>query len=65
IGQLDDEQIFYCRSRGFDLAAARNILTSAFAGDVINRITIEPFRRYVDRMIHDQLNNNHRTDSDA
>jgi len=32
IGQLDDEQIFYLRSRGIDLNAARDILTSAFAG---------------------------------
>ena len=59
IGQLDDEQIFYLRSRGIDLDAARDILTSAFAGDVINRITIEPFRRQVEHMIHDRLNKNH------
>jgi Fe-S cluster assembly protein SufD len=60
IGQLDDEQIFYLRSRGIGLDAARDILTSAFAGDVVNRITIEPFRRQVERMIHDRLNKNHR-----
>jgi len=59
VGQLDDEQIFYLRSRGIDLNAARDILTSAFAGDVINRITIEPFRSQVERIIHDRLNNNH------
>ncbi len=59
IGQLDDEQIFYLRSRGIDLNAARDILTSAFAGDVINRITIEPFRLQIEQMIHDRLNNNH------
>jgi FeS assembly protein SufD len=55
IGQLDDEQLFYLRSRGIDLAAARDILTFAFAGDVINRITIEPLRGQVERMIHDRL----------
>ena len=60
IGQLDDEQIFYLRSRSIGLDAARDILTSAFAGDVVNRITIEPFRRQVERMIHDRLNKNHR-----
>jgi Fe-S cluster assembly protein SufD len=55
IGQLDDEQLFYLRSRGIDLAAARDILTFAFAGDVINRITIEPLREQVGKMIHDRL----------
>jgi Fe-S cluster assembly protein SufD len=60
IGQLDDEQIFYLRSRSIGLDAARDILTSAFAGDVVNRITMEPFRRQVERMIHDRLNKNHR-----
>ena len=64
IGQLDDEQIFYLRSRGIDLDAARDILTSAFAGDVVNRITIEPLRRQVVRMIHDRLNKNHRASED-
>ncbi len=59
IGQLDDEQIFYLRSRGIGLDAARDILTSAFASDVINRITIESLRLQVERIIHDRLNNNH------
>lgn len=62
IGQLDDEQIFYLRSRGIGLNAARDILTSAFAGDVINRITIESLRLQVERIIHDRLNNNHTSD---
>jgi Fe-S cluster assembly protein SufD len=59
IGQLDDEQIFYLRSRGIGLDAARDILTSAFAGDVVNRITVESLRRHVERMIHDRLKKNH------
>jgi Fe-S cluster assembly protein SufD len=63
IGQLDDEQIFYLRSRGIDLEAARTLLTSAFAGDVINRVTDEPFRRHVEQMILDRLNKNHTSNS--
>jgi Fe-S cluster assembly protein SufD len=58
VGQLDAEQIFYLRSRGIDIAAAQNILTSAFANDVVNRITIEPLRLQVERMISDRLNKN-------
>ena len=59
IGQLDDEQLFYLRSRGIDRDSARDILTSAFASDVIDRITIEPLRRQVHFMIHDRLDKNH------
>jgi Fe-S cluster assembly protein SufD len=59
IGQLDEEQIFYLRSRGIDLQAARDILTTAFAGDVVNRITIEPFRQQVEKMIHIRLDGRH------
>ena len=59
IGQLDDEQLFYLRSRGIDLDAARDILTSAFARDVIDRITIEPLRRQIHLMIQHHLDKNH------
>jgi Fe-S cluster assembly protein SufD len=59
IGQLDDEQVFYLRSRGIDLAAARDILTFAFAGDVVNRITIEPLRQKVERIIRTRLGVGH------
>jgi Fe-S cluster assembly protein SufD len=55
IGQLDDEQLFYLRSRGIDLGAARDILTSAFARDVVDRITVESCRRLVERMMQDRL----------
>jgi Fe-S cluster assembly protein SufD len=57
IGQLDEEQIFYLRSRGIDIDSARDMLTTAFAGDVLNRITIEPLRLQVEEMINERLNN--------
>ncbi|MBN1397292.1 MAG: Fe-S cluster assembly protein SufD [Bacteroidetes bacterium] len=57
IGQLDDEQIFYLRSRGIGLDAARDILTLAFAGDVINKITIEPLRFQVEKIVFNSLDN--------
>jgi Fe-S cluster assembly protein SufD len=59
IGQLDDEQIFYLRSRGIDLAAARDILTYAFAGDVVNRISTESLRQEVEGMIRARLDIGH------
>jgi Fe-S cluster assembly protein SufD len=47
-GPLDDDMIFYLRSRGLSVEAARHLLTYAFAADVTRRIRIEPVRRRVE-----------------
>ncbi|MDO8519046.1 MAG: Fe-S cluster assembly protein SufD [Deltaproteobacteria bacterium] len=44
VGQLDKDHLYYLRSRGIDEAAAKSLLTYAFASDVINRITFEPVK---------------------
>lgn len=44
IGQLDANALFYLRSRGLALEAARSLLTYAFANDVIERVRVEPVR---------------------
>lgn len=38
VGQLDDEALFYLRSRGLSAPAARRLLLSAFAGEILDRI---------------------------
>ena len=38
VGALDEEALFYARSRGIPLAAAQVMLTRAFVGEVIDRI---------------------------
>jgi Fe-S cluster assembly protein SufD len=40
IGQLDADQLFYLCSRGLSADAARNLLTYAFAAEVIERIPL-------------------------
>lgn len=45
VGQLDEEAIFYLRSRGIGEVAARSLLTYAFASDIVERIRIEPVRQ--------------------
>jgi Fe-S cluster assembly protein SufD len=40
IGQLDPEQLFYLQSRGLPTQSARNLLTYAFAADVVDRIPV-------------------------
>jgi Fe-S cluster assembly protein SufD len=55
VGQLDDEQLFYLRSRGIDLQAARDILTFAFASDVAGRVHIAPLREQLDALLRARL----------
>jgi Fe-S cluster assembly protein SufD len=40
VGQLDPDQMFYLRSRGMSQAAATNLLTFAFAAEVIGRVGV-------------------------
>src|SRR5205814_5923797 len=44
IGQLDEESIFYLRTRGIGAETARRMLIHAFAGEIIERIRNAPAR---------------------
>jgi len=55
VGQLDAQQLFYVRSRGIDEAAARGLLTHAFARTVLERMRLAPVRAHVERMLFSRL----------
>jgi len=55
VGQLDDDAIFYLRSRGIGAEAARSLLTYAFASDIVERIKIEPVRRDLEEFLFARL----------
>lgn len=55
IGQLDENAVFYLRSRGIDEEAARNILTYAFAADIVNQVKVAPIRIKLDQLIVSRL----------
>lgn len=40
VGQLEEKSVFYLQSRGLDEAAARNILTFAFANEMVDKVEI-------------------------
>ncbi len=40
VGQLDADELFYLRSRGLSESAARNLLTYAFAAEIVDRIPL-------------------------
>jgi Fe-S cluster assembly protein SufD len=55
IGRLDEESIFYLRSRGIGVEAARSLLTYAFASEIINRIKVEPLRATLENLVVTRL----------
>ena len=50
VGQLDANQLFYLRSRGFSEAAAKQTLTVAFADEVLARMPHPEVRAYLERV---------------
>jgi Fe-S cluster assembly protein SufD len=55
VGQLDEDQVFYLRARGIGENEARDILTFAFASDVINRLHVDALRTQLDVMLRARL----------
>jgi Fe-S cluster assembly protein SufD len=56
IGQLDEDALFYMRSRGIGIAEAKAILTYAFASEAINNITVEPVQLLAQQLLAKKLN---------
>lgn len=54
-GQLDEEALFYLRTRGIDKDAARAMMLYAFAGEITEKIPHPALREYVDKVISERL----------
>jgi Fe-S cluster assembly protein SufD len=59
VGQLNEESIFYLRSRGIGTDNARRMLIHAFAGEIIARVKHEAVREQLDKLVWDRLEANH------
>jgi Fe-S cluster assembly protein SufD len=55
IGQLDEEALFYLRTRGISKEHAQSMLLSAFAEDIVMQIKHEPLRVFVEKLITERL----------
>ena len=51
IGRLDDNQLFYLRSRGISMDAARAMLTLAFANEIGSRLPVDELGSYLSYFI--------------
>jgi Fe-S cluster assembly protein SufD len=55
-GPVDEEQVFYMRSRGISLEASRHLMTYAFAADITRRIRVEAVRNRIESYMAQQHN---------
>jgi Fe-S cluster assembly protein SufD len=55
VGQLDDNALFYLRSRGIGQEAARSLLTYAFASEMVNLVPLGPLRARVRDLVTSKL----------
>jgi Fe-S cluster assembly protein SufD len=59
VGQLDEDMLFYLRSRGLDLQTARNFLVKGFVGQVLQQMADSPLRKRIEQWVNQRLNLNH------
>ena len=55
IGQIEEDALFYLRSRGIDETASRRLLLMAFANECLDRMKEGPARTHVERLINDYV----------
>ena len=54
-GQIDDEWMFYLRSRGMDEITARNFVIHGFVAEVIDSMNQDQLREHVSGLVHSKL----------
>ena len=57
-GELDDESMFYLRSRGIPADEARRLLIRAFVDELIDGIAADPVRAYLEGLLDAWLDDN-------
>ncbi|MBI1183561.1 Fe-S cluster assembly protein SufD [bacterium] len=55
VGQLDEEQLFYLRSRGIDTNSARALMIYAFASEIVEKQPVEALKEYLFNAISKKL----------
>ena len=55
VGRLDEEAVFYLRSRGIGRATAESLLTYAFAAEIVQQIPVAEVRERMERHLVERL----------
>ena len=57
-GQMDKDALFYLQARGIKKTAAVKLLVTAFADDVVSRVSDEHLAELINAMIEKQISEN-------
>jgi Fe-S cluster assembly protein SufD len=55
IGQIDEDALFYLQARGLTFGEARDMLIHAFAGEILDRVRVEPLKAALETELYAQL----------
>ncbi len=55
VGQLDNEAMFYLRTRGIDMKEAKHLLMYAFANEIIGKINVVPLKERIIDLVDKRL----------
>lgn len=58
VGQLDEDALFYLRSRGIEKETAKAMLLYAFAAEVVETMQETELKKYLDDLISQRLHKN-------
>ena len=50
-GAVEDDVMFYMRSRGLDEETARSLIVYGFASEILDRVQLDPFRSHIDALL--------------
>jgi Fe-S cluster assembly protein SufD len=54
IGQLDNDEVFYLKSRGLSDSVARSLLTYAFGAEIIEHIPVASLKHVLEQVVFEQ-----------
>ena len=60
VGQLNQDALFYLRSRGIGLTEARNMLVQAFVSELVGGVKLEPLRNFLNAELAAKLQSSFR-----
>lgn len=52
VGQLEEEQLFYMKTRGFSTGAAKSLLINGYCAEIIDNIPVESLKQHALQLAH-------------
>ena len=55
VGKIEDDSLFYCRSRGIDINKSKKIIVNAFLSDVVDKIGVDIIRDNINLQVEEKI----------